>query len=292
MEEVYKPPKILRRLIDYYLRQKVIEEFKSKPVKVINWFKIVLIELKRKMIDLRSINSYSGLLENPKYSGKMYEYKYVLPSHRRVKYYFDKPNTNKKSYCLFENDIFEYIKHPVISYSIQSAIKNVYGWDTNDTSSITIGEIKNILKTKVKYSTEYYNDILHNYLYREKYNPKNVPDKIKPYLIKVRFEVGKMDLTKTPRTYYDIKNLKWWDKTTLKTSNKGLKADTTYSWSEDGSRGGWTFGGITADDLERICLLNGFKIEKEIKIKNGKEKSKDKKYQYGDFANWFLHTLN
>lgn len=285
MEEVYTPPKILRRLMDYYLRQKVIEEFKSKPVKVINWFKIVLIELKEKLTLKRY--SHNGLKDSPKYDGKMYEYHYVLPSHRRVKYYFDKPNTNKKSYCLFENEIFEYIKHPVVSYAIRSSIKDVYGWDINKTDETTIKEIKDVLKSNKKYTNYYYKDVLNDKLYKEKYNPKYVPPNVKPYLIKMRFETGKMDLTKTPRTYYNPKNLKYWDKTTLKTSNKGLKADTTYSWSGDGCRGGWTFGGITADDLESICILNGFKIEKEMR----KGKEKDKKYQYGDFANWYLHKL-
>lgn len=289
MEEVYTPPKILRRLMDYYLRQKVIEEFKSKPNKVIKWFNIVLIELKRKMVEKRY--SYSGLKDIPNYDGKMYDYKYVLPSHRRVKYYFDKPDTKLKSIMLFENSIFDYIKHPVVKYSIHSTIKDIYGWDTNKTDETTIKEIKDILKTKKQYTNTYYREILNDKLYKDKYNPKNVPDYIKPYLIKMRFETGKMDLTKTPRTYYNPKNLKYWDKTTMKTSNKGLKADTTYSWSDEYHRGGWTFGGITADDLERICVLNGFKIEKEIKTKNGKEKEKDKKYQYGDFANWFLHKL-
>ena len=50
---------------------------------------------------------------------------------------------------------------------------------------------------------------------------------------------------------------------------------------------GWKFGGITADDLEYICLKNGFKVEKEMR----KGKVKDIKYQYGEFADWFLHKL-
>lgn len=285
----YKPLKVLRRLLDYYLRRKVIEEFKSKQVKSVNWFNIVLIELKRKLILKRY--SYSGLSDTPKYDGKMYKYDYVMPSHKKIRYYFDNPETNKKAYTLFDNMIIEYIKHPVISYCIKTTISDIYNWDINDLSDTTINQIKDILKTKKKWTDKTYKEILCNKLYKEKYNIKDVPDYMKSRLIKIRFEIGKMDLKQSPVYYYNPKNLKYWDKKTMKTSNKGLKADTTYSWSDDYSRGGWTFGGISADDLERICVINGFKIEKEIRIKNEKEKLKNKKYKYGEFANWFLHTL-
>lgn len=289
MEEVYKPLKVLRRLLDYYLRRKVIEEFKSKPVKKINWFKIVLIELKQKLIIKRY--SYSGIIDSPKYAGKMYDYKYVLPSHRRIMCYFDNPNTNKKIVSLY--NIFEYISHPVIKYCINNTIKDVFDWNINDTSEETIIKIRDILKTKKKYTDMYYREFLDNNLFKLTYTPDKIPTNIKPYLIKIRFEIGKMDFKQTPRPYYNPINLKWWDKTTMKTSNKGLKADTTYSWTDnDGTRGGWKFGGITSDDLENICITNGFILEKEISTnKNGKERVKNIKPQYGHYADWFLHKL-
>jgi hypothetical protein len=278
----YTPPKILRRLIDYYLRQKVIEEFKSKPVKEINMFKIVLIELKQKQNQM--IYQYGKRLDYPTYKGKMFEYQYVLPTYQKVKWYFKKPDYKSPDYQFFENDIIEYIKNPIISYVVKTSIKDVLKWD-NDYSENSINEIKKILKQKQQYSNQTYQQIVFKKL-NEKFNLKYTGS-LKPYLIKIKFSIGSMDLTKTQRNYYNPLNLKYWDKTTFKTSNKGLKADTTYSWSDDYSRGGWKFGGITADDLELICLKNGFKVEKEMR----KGKEKDKKYQYGEFANWYLHIL-
>jgi hypothetical protein len=278
----YTPPKILRRLIDYYLRQKVIEEFKSKPVKEINMFKIVLIELKQKQNQM--LYQYGKRLDYPSYKGQMYNYQYVLPTYQKIKWYFKKPDYTKPDYQFFENDIITYIKNPIVSYVVKTNINDVLKWD-NDYSENAINEIKKILKQKPKYSNQTYQEIVFKKL-NEKFNLTH-KGSLKPYLIKIKLSIGSMDLTKTQRNYYNPLNLKYWDKTTFKTSNKGLKADTTYSWSDDYHRGGWKFGGITADDLELICLRNGFKVDKEMR----KGKEKDKKYQYGEFANWYLHTL-
>ena len=103
-------------------------------------------------------------------------------------------------------------------------------------------------------------------------------DKDNGFVIPVRKAYKKLDYKGEMRKLWSPLNLKYWDKNTMKTSNKGLKADTTWSYVSD-NKCGWTFGGIKAYDLEWFCLKNGFK------------KEKGKKYQYGDYANWFLHIL-
>jgi hypothetical protein len=87
--------------------------------------------------------------------------------------------------------------------------------------------------------------------------------------------------------YYHATNLKRWDKVTKKTSNAGLKADTTYSWSDDYSRGGWTFGGITVDTLEYL-----YRVNNGLKSNATKDASGNKiTLKYGDYAEWYLHKL-
>jgi len=282
---MYPTPKILLNISYYHLHRKVIEELKSKSVKEINWFNIVLIELRQKQNSMMYHQYYGKLLDYPTYKGEMYCYKYVLPSYRGVKWYFKKEGAIKNNYQFCESDIMDYIKHPIVSYIVKTCIKEKYDWDYNYRYQ-TIHKIKEILTQHIGYSKEtskYFDYTYQEQVYKtlnEKYNNINdIHPSIKDYLIKIKCKVGSMDLTKTQRHYFNPLNLKFWDKTTLKTSNKGLKADTTYSWTEEWGRGGWKFGGITADELEHICIINGFKKEKK------------KKYQYGDYANWYLHNL-
>jgi len=279
--------KVLRRLIDYYRRDKLIEELKSKPVKQINWFKIVLIELKQTLNNTWSINRRLLGLE----TGEMFRTMYVLPTHRDVRYYFEKDGQKLRQFHKFH--LFDYIDNPVIKYAIKRTIKNVYEWN-GETDEDTIKKIKDILKLKiVSYSYETYEDKLFNLLQQEKWTKKefkNLPEltqQIRQFMIKKRFKIGSMDLKKTPRSYYSPLNLKHWDKKSKKTSNKGLKANTTYSWTDEETkrRGGWTFGGITVDCLIRICQDNGFNEPK--KNINGKKIN----YQYGDYAEWLLYRL-
>lgn len=79
---------------------------------------------------------------------------------------------------------------------------------------------------------------------------------------------------------YDATGLKHYNPTTKKTSNKHLIAVKYYgSVNYQGRKCGWEFGGITAHSIERFCIQNGFVKEKK------------KKYQYGDYAEWMLKTL-
>jgi len=80
---------------------------------------------------------------------------------------------------------------------------------------------------------------------------------------------------------YDATGLKYYNPMTKKTSNKKLKAIKYYDCENyQGRKCGWEFGGITAYGIEKFCIQNGF------------IKDKKTKYQYGDYAEWILKTLN
>lgn len=73
---------------------------------------------------------------------------------------------------------------------------------------------------------------------------------------KRKIEMGRLSLSGRVTSYYDATNLKSWDNLTGKTSNKGLKADTSYTYTDKDYRGGWTFGGIKSADLCMIMKKN------------------------------------
>lgn len=107
----------------------------------------------------------------------------------------------------------------------------------------------------------------------KKYDEKN------GFVIKIRVVEKTLNYAGLNRRYYDATNIKHFDPTTFKTSNKGLKADTTWTYTTNDRTAGWTFGGIDAKDMERFAVKNGFK------------KEKGEKYVYGDYAIWILRTL-
>jgi hypothetical protein len=234
------------KLKTLYLRKKVILDLQSNFDRPRDWFAIVLLELKQKM-----------KTHTIKMTARMYEYHYVLPTHPRVVYYFDyydATNPRHKKEYKIQYSIRHYADHPVVKYLIQSNLRK-----GEDASSLLD-------------DWERMRDITNRI-----HSHKSVPDEIKPYLIRVRMSIGTMDLRQTPTPYSSILNLKPWDKATKKTSNKGLKADTTYNWTTDyGSTKGWKFGGISAGSLAGICKKNGLIEEKK------------KKYQYGDYAEWYM----
>jgi hypothetical protein len=76
-----------------------------------------------------------------------------------------------------------------------------------------------------------------------------------------KIEMGRLNLKGRVYGYYDAINLKHWDKITGKTSNKGLKAETSYTYTDKDNRGGWTFGGIKAGDLCGVMKRNGIETK-------------------------------
>jgi len=74
--------------------------------------------------------------------------------------------------------------------------------------------------------------------------------------------------------YRSILNLKFWHPITKKTTNKGLKATHLWTSYRSDEKSPWIFGGLKADDLQRVCEANGYKTTKNT--------------QYGDYAQWFI----
>jgi hypothetical protein len=258
----YVPPKILRTLGDYVRRKAVIEELKGKEVMTIRPFSIVILELKKK---LKQLNSYLG---EPIYGGKMYETRWVYPFHKKVQWYY-------KGIMNWEwqgsGEFINRMDLPEFQEAFKSFLNSIY-YNNKDPEP---EEIKTIIK-------KWYGDVkfadVRNTQFYKKFSCK---------LFKMRVVIGTMNYTTPANQYYHPTNLKRWDKVTKKTSNAGLKADTTYSWSDEFSRGGWTFGGITIADLERL-----YRVNNGLKPNATKDASGNKiTLKYGDYAEWYLHKL-
>lgn len=253
----FKPLKVLRRLIDYYNRREVIRQLKNTPAKKIDFFKIVLIELKQKMYNM--VNFFPYKLDYPRYKGKMYSTRYVLPSHEMMaRKEGDRANSNIAIYKIPTYNVCHHLEHPIVKAIIddlnKGKVPNKTYWDKNQQL------------------------ILHK-LKKDFYNPKDTQPSLLPYLIKVKAHIGTMDYAKSRRPYESPLNIKKYNQTTGKTSNKGLKAVDwdTYSYVNGWCvHRQWSFGGITCDDIERLCVDNGLK------------KKKGKKYQYGDYAKFYM----
>ena len=106
-------------------------------------------------------------------------------------------------------------------------------------------------------------------------------NKEKGITIKIRQRIKTLDYKASIIPNYSPINLKRWNKITKKSTNKGCVAVSAWShhYETGGNRSGWTLDGFKAPDLEYFVIKNGFK------------KEKGKKYQYGDYAEWLLHTL-
>jgi hypothetical protein len=265
-----------RRYTKRTLFNRVVKELKEREYKPMKLLSMVLLELKNKLNKML----YKGVqnkLPYPIYSGDMYGYKKVYATNRKIKYYFNHYHrAEKKAYCICESELFDYINHPLINWLVRDTIKNAYGWDGKDCSESKLKEIKEVLNTKKPHHGRTYRDILHDRMYKDVADYRHTPSYLHGYIKRVRYVIGNMKYNTSNFHYLSVLNLKHYDPKTKKTSNKGLKADTTYSWSDDYNRGGWVFGGLKAGSLENICELNGFK------------KEKGKKYQYGDFAEWYM----
>jgi hypothetical protein len=261
----YVPPKILRTLGDYVRRKQVIEELKGKEVMTIRPFSIVILELKEK---LKQLTSYFG---EPRYGGKMYETRWVYPFHKKVQWYY-------KGIMNWEwqgtGEFINRMDLPEFQAAFKSFLSSIY-YNNKDPEP---EEIKTIIKTS--FSRGMFTDARNIQFYNKKF-------KSTCKLFKIRVVIGSMNYTTPVHQYYHPRNLKRWDKVTKKTSNAGLKADTTYSWCDDYRRGGWTFGGITIADLESL-----YRVNNGLKPNATKDASGNKiTLKYGDYAEWYLHKL-
>jgi len=127
--------------------------------------------------------------------------------------------------------------------------------------------------------------------FKDKYDCSYVNKTEKQY-IKIRRPIEIVDYKESIFSYYNAINIKYWDKKTGKTNNKGLRAThyrDTYEDSDGKSRiNGWIFGGIKIDDIKDFCKLNGYKTSGKDKKTIEKEY---KKHTYGDMACWIFKTL-
>lgn len=187
------------------------------------------------------------------------EIQHLLNADKSIKKY-----PNNTEYDLFRRwfGYRHYINGEIKYHPIQNDYKEyidfAFSAKTNKTNDIQIEKKQKVVVIKIKKSTIFYN--------------KNV------------------------RHFLHPTNLKYWDKTTKKTSNRGLKADhyrNYYSYDGKERTNGWSFGGIKIDDIKDFCRNNGYKtFDKNGLIKDEKTLNKEyKKYTYGDMADWILHTL-
>jgi hypothetical protein len=259
-----------RRYTKRTLFNRVLKELKAREFKPINWFEMVLLELKERNKKAPK-DYYTG---EPKYNGKMYEMRWVYYSNLRIK------NLGRFSICDYESHLKN--EEPIVVWAFDKVEKKYpFQKDATHTKwrdALRDKRLQRFLNSGGAYGCESFERRVNDILQRKipVNEMKNVPKENNFKMYKIRYEIGTMKYNTSRLSYYSVLNIKRWDKNTKKTSNKGLKADTTYSWTDGFGRGGWTFGGLDASNMEDICLKNGFK------------KEKGKKYQYGDYAEWYL----
>ena len=100
--------------------------------------------------------------------------------------------------------------------------------------------------------------------------------KNKLFSIKIKYCYKTMNYNSTPIGKYNIINFKHWDAVSKKTSNKGLKAISTYTYTHIRDDKRWVFGGFKIDDLKMWATQNGYDL---------------KGTRYGDYGDWALKVL-
>jgi len=234
-----------------------------------------MIELKQYLSDREFFNTS---FHKSKETGYIYEYKYVLPTHAKIREYkkgLTYNERNIKAWSVIENKIVKQ-KDPLYIELVSHFINVYYNTPHTELTKEIIDSLNKEQKdeiTKCLFDGE-----------RKKYTKKMRP-MFNKYAVKKRFVLKTKKYNTLDRSENSIIFLKSWSKITKKTSNKGLKAivgdiDTNYK----GNSCGWTFEGyIDLDQIKWLCYTNGLP-EKD-------SKGKQIKYLYGDYAEWLLHTL-
>lgn len=275
----FKPLKCLRRLMDYYLRLRVVEDLKVK----LETFKV----------DIGKIHFMDVMLElktRPKKpnNGYIYETRYILPLHSKIHSYF-RPYDGKPIRSMFNktdlpkllstdyehHQFFEKIADIIErKMNVKYSVKRTETWrEARDNGRLDVW-IGYDYKKNGEYATTFSYE-MSQYLYTSFRSNERIKG-LTYYKTKAHYKT--LNLRESVMHYTSILNLKTWSKTTKKPSSKGLKAiHPLYTYVSEGDRkSGWEFGGITADTIENLCLMNGF-------VKEPK-----KKYQYGDYAMWYM----
>lgn len=236
-------------------------EYRMKKQKNLNKknMQFLLLELWDYMKDKIITCDFDKNNDYPKYKGRIYKSGYIFKINDRFQNTLDYELRNKNRYNIPAKNCW---------------FKKNYYYFTND----EVGE--NIIYHPHSYDIKTWCDDDNKYKYEKVI--------VKPEdMIKVRCLYKTMNYQLTRTYQYNATNIKYYDATTGKTTNKGLKAIHFYTYEnnekkdvEKADRGGWVFGGLKVEDMKDFVKKNGFNFEK------------GKKYTYGDYANWVLKTLN
>lgn len=241
---------------DYEFRRSTRERYEKKSRKM----GFLILDLKDYI--KKYMNNYGDIV----FKGNVYKYQYIRKTNTRVKNYYKDLGCYRNIYKLILQDKYA-TNYFIKLYNLKKKTELTELEPNMDYNFIyeflNLEDSKEVKKMMIDYLDAT----------SDKY------DEQEGFVLRVKYLYKKLDYKGIMRRYWSPSNLKYWNKTTMVVSSKGLKADTTWSYSDKNYRGGWRFGGITAVDLEHFCKKNGFKTEK------------GKKYQYGDYANWFLHIL-
>jgi hypothetical protein len=204
----------------------------------------------------------------PRYTGNVYGYEYIRKTNPKCKYY------NK----ILDSNLYSQINAMLILADKDAKCDFIKKYNAFHKCLIPITELEPYM------NAEFIRDFIRNPQVKYRFDDwrKETSDykDIQGFDVKIKKIVKKLDYSQSYQSYFSISNLKYWNKHTHKTSNKGLTAFNMWSYeNENHRRAGWSFGGIKVGCLEDLCINNGFKKEKGTK------------YQYGDYAEWYLHIL-
>jgi hypothetical protein len=267
----YNPPRYSKRT----LFNRVVKELKAMLPSILEnesrkYYSLMLIDLK-KMTEKKITNGephynhrdgriwYATSCEKK----QMYETRYVLPFAYKITEYYENKDYNPK----FQWDTKRI--HRMCLYKLKQIR------DLPETKWV-VDKLKNEINHKIKYDKKYKDlqmtpeEFIDEYIYGDKWDAeirksletelnqkyKKIPESAKhlPW-VKIRYCVGKMNVVCSDFPSWSPLNYKRWG-ANGKCTNKGLSADTTYSWFDGTNKGGWTFGGLTADTLNLYCKQN------------------------------------
>ena len=207
----------------------------------------VLLEMKDFFRINKGLLRNGGWLSEPSYSGNIYEYVYVSKYSRYIKGSdkYDFPSFNLIKNEIVKDDRTRRWFESFFKFSLDED-KWEYNWRSDNLRPNRLVGWENFRKTEY-HTPDYY---------------------IKTY--KVRKIIKRFNYESPIIRKKSIFRIKYWDKETKKTNNKGLTA-TKYN---DG-------------DLRYDDYLEAYTIEKWA-VENGFKKEKNKKYYYGHYAEFLL----
>lgn len=225
------------------------------------YYPFMLLELKQEILKRKNIG-YT-VKDEPIYTGKCYVYKKVSKYHQKIK----QPKHPSKHSNIYNSPSFENIKDDEV----------IKKWFLEEFRFVKDIEF-NVIHWTQQVRTEYGNK-------QWEYFRKNHKGHIK-----IRVIYQQINYKNKPIPFYSLCYIKKWDKETKKTNNKGTKKDEEEYWCcTDGKYKTWSLTGLKANDMEYWAIENGFKKETEQTQTKKGLKSVEKKYYYGDYAEYLLN---